>query len=239
MQYNADRPSFWPALLTPLLLALATGAAKAAAIDSMRLRQLAAQHVESMARNAHPDAQARVEIGDIDPRLRLPECSEPRFALPPSARIWGSGHLAVRCVAPSEWTLYLTYRIQLRGPGLITRRPLAARAPLATTDLEGAVIEYEQDPGLYPRDPGDLAGSQTTRPLAQGVALRLDMLRRPPAVRSGQKVRLFSEGTGFTVTQEGVAQQTVAMGEMVKVRLGNGRIVHGVVQRDGSVQVSP
>lgn len=228
-----------PVRVSLALFAFAAANAGAAPLDAARLRVLAAQHVEAMAQAAYPDAHVTVEIGPIDPHLRLTACPDPRFALPLSARAWGSGHLAVRCTAPAEWTLYLTYRIHLRGPGLVTRRPLAARAPLAPADMEVAIIEYEHDPGLYPRDPSELAGSHTMRPLAKGAALRMDMLRRPPAIRSGQKVRLVVQGAGFTATQEGTAQQTVAAGETVRVRLANGRIVQGVAKADGSVQVTP
>ncbi len=228
----------WTGLIG-LIGLIATHSAHPTPLDVTRLRQEAARYVESSTRAAHPDAQARVEIGEVDARLRLSDCAEPRFSLPAGARTWGGGHLAVRCMAPAEWTLYLTYRIRLSGPGLVTRRPLAVRAQLSATDVESAVIEYDQDPGLYPRHPDELAGSQASRPLAKGTPIRVDMLRRPPAVRSGQKVRLLAHGAGFTVSQEGVAQQTVAAGETVRVRLGNGRVVQGIAERDGSVRVSP
>jgi flagella basal body P-ring formation protein FlgA len=66
-----------------------------------------------------------------------------------------------------------------------------------------------------------------------------ESLSRPPAINAGQRVRIVARGAGFSVTQEGNALNTAAVGEPVRAKLRSGRIVHGVAQDDGSVLVQP
>jgi flagella basal body P-ring formation protein FlgA len=69
--------------------------------------------------------------------------------------------------------------------------------------------------------------------------LAIDMLRRPQVVRSGQRVRVVVEGSGFQVSQEGIAQNNAHAGETVKVKLDQKRFVQGTAQADGTIQVRP
>jgi len=178
-------------------------------------------------------------MGAVDPRLRFPDCPAPQFFLPSGNRPWGSGNLGVRCDAPEPWSLYIGYQIQLRGPALVAKRPLAARAPLAAADWDLKAADYSTDPGAYPRDLLRFPGATLSRPVTAGTPLQVDMLRRPRVVHSGQRVRVVVEGAGFEISQEGLAQNSAHPGEAVKVKLGDHRFVQGTAQADGSVRVSP
>lgn len=207
--------------------------------DWEKLRQRASAHLMKQATEAYPEAKASVRMGTIDERLRFPDCPAPEFFQPISSRGWGSGNLGVRCDAPEPWTLYVGYQIILHGPALLAKRPLASRSPLFASDWELAEIDYAADPGSYPRDLLQFPGATLNRPVAAGTPLQMDMLRRPQAIRSGQRVRILVEGTGFQVSQEGIAQNSAHVGESVKVKLADKRFVQGTAQADGSVRVRP
>jgi flagella basal body P-ring formation protein FlgA len=224
-------------LLAMTLLALPAAASPWQDWD--RLRRQAADYLLGQAKAGHPDATARVEMGVVDARLRFPACPAPQFFLPAGSKRWGSGNLGVRCEAPEPWSLYLGYQIQLRGPALVARRPLAARTPLAAADWETRDADYAGDPGSYPRDLGLFPEATLTRPVVAGTPLQIDMLRRPQVVRAGQRVRVVVAGAGFQVSQEGLAQNSAHAGDAVKVKLGDKRFVQGTAQADGSVRVLP
>ena len=205
--------------------------------DFRTLRAAAAAWLEAEAVKGYPDTLARVEIGMVDERLNLPACPEPRFFLPSGVDPWGNGSLGARCEAPKPWSLYIRFASRLRGPALIATHPLPARYVPVAGDLELRLLDYDQDPDMYPRELPP--GAQLLRPLAPGQALVLTGLRQPDAIRAGQKVRLTVAGSGFTVTQEGVALGNASQGQPVRVKTASGRIVQGVATRDGQVSIRP
>ena len=207
--------------------------------DHAALRLAAASHVEAVAQAAFPDAQVQVEIGSIDPRLILSPCPSPRFTLPAGAPPWGPGNLSVSCQAPKSWSVFLSYRISLRGPAWVARHPLPVGHVPRLDDLIPGEVEYVGNPGRYPRDPTRLAGAALARPLAEGRPLTLDVLRVRPLVRAGQKVRVLVQGPTFQVAQEAVAQGQAGQGERVRVKTPSGRVIEGMVEADGSVRIAP
>jgi flagella basal body P-ring formation protein FlgA len=222
-----------------LVLMCQAGARADTRQDFGALRAEATRFVASQAGIAYPGSRATVTVGPIDPRLNLPACPAPAFALASGNRLWGSGNLAVNCAAPSPWSLYLTYQVALKGPALLARRPLAAGTAPGPSDLTTGQVEYAADPGRYPRDPAHLAGAVLTRPVAQGSAITLDQLRAQPAIKAGQRVRVVFQGNGFQVSQEGIAQGQAGVGDNLRLKTPSGRYVQGTVQADGTVRVGP
>lgn len=205
--------------------------------DPEALRALAAAHLRSASRAAHPGLDAQVRIGQLDPRLRLPHCPEPEFQLTTGSRLYGSGSLGVQCREPRPWTLYLGYGIALSGDVLVARRPLPAGTGLLAEDVETRRMPLDQAPGNYFRAAEQLRGALTARALGAGQAITVDALKRRFAIRANQRVRLLVEGAGFQVSQEGTAQNAAYMGEAVRVKMPSGRIIQGVAEADGSVRV--
>jgi len=226
-----------------LLLALSAGSAQAQdgpqqAWSDLRLR--AERYLHELATRDDAAIQAQVDIGAVDPRLRLAQCARPVMFLPAGARLYGNGSLGVRCEDTAEpWSLYLTYRISLKGPALVTRWPLAARQPIRAGDLELREIAYDAPPGDYLRDTALLEGAITARPIPAGQPLTADRLVRSQTVRAGQRVKLWLSGSGFQITQEGVALNGAKAGETVRVRTDSGKLVQGQATADGRVLVRP
>ena len=57
-------------------------------------------------------------------------------------------------------------------------------------------------------------------------------------MRQGQRVKVISRGEGFEVANEGEALNDAAQGQIVRIKLGNGQVVKGIVDAAGSVVVS-
>ncbi len=224
-----------------LLLCSLFGTAQAEAGPDQDLRVLSTQaqrHIATLAGQAYPEVRSTVEMGAIDARLRLSRCERVHFFLPPGERLFGRGTLGARCEGPAQWTLYLAYRLDLSGPALVARHPLASRQPIHATDLELREVVYDRAPGEYFRT--ELPdGSLAARPIAAGQALTHDLLLQRDAVQAGRKVRVLVRGAGYQVSQEGVALNNAKAGAMVRVRTPNGRIVQGHASADGQVIVQP
>lgn len=193
--------------------------------------------LQAQASERYPDLGVNVQVIAPDNRLRMPACAALDFSLPSGSLLWGNGSLGVRCAAPSVWSLYTPYKIRLSGPALVSLRAVSARHALAPGEVELQRIEYHGMPETYPRDNHLLAGTVLVVPVSPGTAIRNDMLRRPPLVKAGQRVRIRADGPGFQVSQEGVAQQAGALGETIRLKTANGRILQGQVEADGSIRL--
>ncbi|MCU0840798.1 MAG: flagellar basal body P-ring formation chaperone FlgA [Thiobacillaceae bacterium] len=202
-------------------------------------RQAAERHLRELAERTYAGTQAMVEVGPVDPRLRMTRCAKLEFSLPPGSRPAGNGSLGVRCESPEPWSLYLTYQIGLRGPALVLKWPVAARQALREQDVETRAIVYETTPDRYLRRGESFEGAVAARPLAAGQALTVDSIQRRQAVRAGQRVKLIVVGSGFQVSQEGVALNDAAAGDTVRVRAPNGRVLQGSATADGRVRMHP
>jgi len=80
-------------------------------------------------------------------------------------------------------------------------------------------------------------GQVAARQLRAGQALRQSMVRAPELFKAGAQVRVVVQGPGYAVTAAGQALGAGAVGQSVRVRMENGRIVGGTVADNGSVQV--
>jgi len=228
-------------LLIAFLLACTLSAAPfpagAAGMNLAAMRQEAAAWLGHEVAQAYPDAVARVRIGAVDNRLRLGACEELRFFLPAGARLWNGGSMGVKCGAPSVWSLYLTYEVQLSGPALTARQPLPAHHLLSPADVDLSRVRYEQDPGSYLR--ALPARAATQRPMSAGQAILVYDVLQPDAIRAGSKVRVKVNGRGFSVVQEGKALNAAKVGGPVQVKMPSGRVVRGMATAAGEVEVRP
>ena len=224
-------------LLAELLCMPMRSMAASVPLDIPLLRTQAAAWLEQQAMTTYPGVSATAEVGEIDARLRFPACTETRFFLPANAQLWGRGSLGVRCEAPSPWSFYLSYRNRLSGPALVATRPIAAREAPVGSDIEVRLIEYPQPPDLYPRTlPPD---ARLNRPVSAGQPIPISWLSLPTVIQAGRQVRLQTRTPTFVVSQEGVALNAAAPGDMVRVKTPGGRIVQGTARQDGTVEVRP
>lgn len=204
-----------------------------------RLRTDAETFLRARIATTYPEYRADVAIGGVDPRLRLASCPAPVHFLPSSSHLWGSGSLGIRCDTPHPWSLYLSYRVRLTGPSLVARHPLQGGQTLTARDVEDTQVEFNADPGSYLSRLEPSRDAQVRRSVPAGTPLTVSLLRYPPIIRPGQRVRVISEGRGFQIGQEGVAQNSAGVGEIVRLKTPSGRIVQGVAQTDATVRINP
>lgn len=226
-----------PWFLLFLSASVLAGQAWAGDQDHNALRGQAADWLKLQAGASFPGTSAKVQAGQIDPRLRLGECAQVEFFLPAGARLWGAGSLGMRCGAPSNWSLYLTYRIQLSGPALVARHPLPARQALSAGDVGVARLDYQASPAAYLQ--ALPPGAVLNRPIPAGQAIRLESLVSPTVIQAGRKVRMRVTGPSFTIAQEGIALNSAKAGEAVRIKTASGRIVQGMAGQDGEVEIHP
>jgi flagella basal body P-ring formation protein FlgA len=209
-----------------VLLALLLAACGARAFDAAPL----AAQLQTLAREASAGKPARVEVevGSLDPRLRLQPCARIEPKLPAGARLWGRTRIALRCVdGPTKWQVWLPITVKVFGPALVARVPLAARASLAAGDFVIAEVDLAAGRGDTFTDAAALVGRTLAQPLAAGEPLRAPQLQPRSWFAAGDAVRVLAGGAGWRIAGEGVALAPGLEGRNVRVRTPAGRIVSG------------
>ena len=234
-----SRPATW---LHGLCLAMLTVlAAPALAQDlpqelgAVTQRWLDAALAQEQAGGALP-LRMEVSVGQLDPRLRLAPCARVEPHLPAGARLWGRTRLGLRCVEGAvRWNVYLPITVKAYGPAWVLTGSVATGAVLKEGDATEAEVDWAAESAAIVARPEAWVGLIAARPLQPGQALRQNMVRAPDLFKSGASVRVVAQGQGYAVTASGQAMSNGAQGQHVRVRMGNGRLVSGVVLEDGTI----
>lgn len=181
--------------------------------------------------------QVSWEIGGLDPGNQLAPCGNFEISRPVGARPWGRTHLLVRCLGEPGWRVHVPVHVRVKADYLISARPIPQGQAVSPDDLASEMGDLSDLPGNILTDATLAIGKVAAASIPAGRPMRADMLRAQNVIRQGQTVRIISRGPGFVVANEGRALGNAQEGQVAQVRLGNGEVVSGVAQADGSVAV--
>jgi flagella basal body P-ring formation protein FlgA len=181
--------------------------------------------------------QVSWEIGALDPDNRLAPCTQFDIRRPAGARPWGRSNVVVHCLGPAGWRIHVAVHVRVKADYLISVRPIAQGQVVSYDDLGAEPGDLAELPGNILTDAAAAVGKVAAASIPAGRPLRADMLRAQTVIRQGQSVKVVSRGPGFAVANEGRALANAQEGQVAQIRLGNGQVVSGVAQADGSVEV--
>lgn len=231
-----------PALGGLAVLMLA-GAAAGAQAPTSPLAPSLLTHVQALAQSgaragAPAEARIEVELGQLDPRLRLAACQNVQPYLPHGLRMWGRTRIGLRCVdGQARWNVSLPVTVRVFARALVATAALPAGAVLAQGELQLAEVDVAAESGQVFTDAAQLEGRSLQRPLAVGEVLRAPDLKQRRWFASGERVQVLGTGEGYTIASEGVAMEPGLEGQDVRVRFENGRTVTGRAVGERRVEV--
>jgi flagella basal body P-ring formation protein FlgA len=174
--------------------------------------------------------RVEVEVGQLDPRLRLAPCARIEPFVPGGARLWGRSLIGVRCIEGANWNVSLPINVRVFGQVLVANTTVVAGAPASVPDFRMAEVDLTREGRNVLNDPAALAGKILTRTISAGQPLRADHLRVPLAVSPGDPVRIRLLGNGFEVAAEGVALSGAGDGQPLRIRTDTGRVLSGTAR---------
>ncbi len=185
-------------------------------------------------------ANLRMEvlIGNLDSRLRLAPCGNVEPYLPVGVRLWGKAQVGLRCVdGISRWNVMLPVTVNAFGPAWVVRSQVPAGAVLTESDAVSSEVNWADDTNPVLADRGAWVGYVATRALTTGQTLRQGMVRPAQVFQAGAPVRVVAQGAGFQVTSDAQALSAGVVGQLARIKMGNGRISAGVVLDGKTVQI--
>ncbi|UXH79848.1 flagellar basal body P-ring formation chaperone FlgA [Roseateles amylovorans] len=187
---------------------------------------------------APTQARVEVELGRLDPRLRLAPCEQIQPYLPPGLRMWGRTRIGLRCLSgPTKWNVSLPLTIKVYGQAYVSVADLPVGTELTSDHLRLAEIDIAGDAGAIYTQPDAWQGRRLAKPLAAGEALRSSDLKLRQWVQPGDRVQVLATGQGYAVAGEGQAIGVGLEGQDVRVRFDNGRMVTGRTVGERRVEV--
>lgn len=177
----------------------------------------------------HGPARVELEVGRLDPRLRLAPCRRIETLLPPAGRLWGRTRIGLRCAeGERHWHVYLPLVVRVWAPALVPRQPLPPGTLLAPQMLTTAEVDWAAETTSPYTDAAPLAGRTLARPVAAGQPLRAADLRQRQWFAAGDTVTISARGDGFVVSGAAQALGAGVEGQLVRVRTESGRVLSGM-----------
>jgi flagella basal body P-ring formation protein FlgA len=228
------------ALSAALALGCAGVLAQAQEADLSEALVSQVREMASSARAAEGPARTRmqIEVGRLDPRLRLAPCEQVQPYLPAGFRAWGRTRVGLRCVrGPVAWNVYVPLQVKVFGPALVASHALSAGQRVTEGDLVQAEVDLAEDNSPALRDASAAVGRNLSRAVMAGASVRESFLRARQWFVAGETVSLVAQGAGFAVQGSGQAMSAGLEGASVRVRTESGRIVSGVAVGERRVEV--
>lgn len=234
----------WLMLVMLVVVAFASGRSIASADSIAQAKGLAVSDVETQIRafleqqTRSLPGEVRFSIGPIPNPTLVRQCRSVELAAGQGARSYGRTRVSVKCTEGARWNVLVPVQISLIADYVVSARPIPGGQTLTTDDLSLKTGDLGELPDGIVTDLAQALGRIARINLSAGQPLRADLLKARLAVRSGQTVKIHSRGVGFSVTNEGVALNQGAVGEVIKVRLSGGQVISGTAKADGEVEIA-
>ncbi|WP_418129394.1 flagellar basal body P-ring formation chaperone FlgA [Variovorax sp. 375MFSha3.1] len=168
----------------------------------------------------------------------LPACDAPEAFLPPGAKPWGRVSVGVRCQAQRPWTRFVQAHVSVEGSYFVAARAIDAGRPLGAGDVAERTGDLTRLPRSIVTSAAELAGVVTANRVAPGAPLRKELLRGVTVIQQGQAVKVVAQGQGFVVSTEAKAMTGATVGAVVQAKTRDGRLVSGVADEEGQIQLA-
>lgn len=212
---------------------------QALAITAQELKPLSENFLKAQLAQ-QPDAT--FTLGNIDPRLRLADCSEPlAIALfNPPTPLAGRVTLQINCPAPSPWKIYIPATLHIFKQVLVAKQALARGHSLNAADVEIQKRPIESLRSAYFSQTEEVIGKIIKRPLAAQAVITASQLENAVLVTKNQQVTINSQNSTVQVKANGIALMDGSLGERIRVRnTSSQKVIEATVEAAGIVRVNP
>lgn len=180
-------------------------------------------------------ASGEVEVGAIDPRLRLAACDNIQVDLPPTNAAMITAK--VSCPGPA-WSIYVPLHLHAWVDAVVAATNLAPNTTLTEAELtRGRADAFASNAGLV-TDPRQVEGKILRAGVIAGAPILAPLLDLPIAVHRGQKVVLTLSDPVMTIKATATALEDGRVGDSISVENSESqKTLRATVARDGGVEI--
>ncbi|QXI37101.1 flagellar basal body P-ring formation chaperone FlgA [Pseudomonas xantholysinigenes] len=195
--------------------------------------------VEDYLATTQTQGRYEIEVNKLDPRLRMPLCSQPLDASLESPTPLGRVTVRVRCDSTAPWTVFVPAQVRLLRDVVVMTRPLKRDSVVS----EGDVALRQRDVGTlgqsYLTQLDQAVGLKLLRPTVLDQVLTQQHLEQAEVVRKGDHVVIIARSGSLSVRMPGEALDKGGLQTQIRVRnLNSKRVVKARVTGPGQVEVA-
>ena len=231
-------------LMTTIVLVFSglTHLCEAAPATAKPIQNLAAlrDNVEQFLTQQTQDLPGKVAISvaSFDSRLALADCLSLDIFLSGNNRPWGKTSVGVRCLSPIRWTVYVQAHVSVIGDYVVSTASLQQGQLIQAKDVMLQMGDLTALPPGALTQVKDATQRILKTPVKPGAVIKADIIAFPIIVQQGQRIRIVTAGEGFTLSTEGLALNSAAVGEAVRARVASGQTIQGMAKENGQVEVA-
>lgn len=185
-----------------------------------------------------PGASVQVDLVKADERIGSMQCPAALFANSAGNKMWGRTFLRVQCVGSDTPAFFLGVDVKVWAPVLVVKSTVQSGQSLGLNDVEFRTMDLSQLSNGWVTDLAHLNNKTAARQLWPGTLLKHDHLKGQAMVKNGDTVKVMMKGPGFAIGGTAVAMGEAELGEVVKIKTAQGKILHGVARDALLVEVS-
>ena len=196
--------------------------------------------VEDYLASSQTEGRYEVQVNPLDPRLRMPLCSQDLDAtLESPAQPLGRVTVRVRCDSSAPWTVFVPAQVKLFREVVTMVRPLKRESVIGAED----VALRERDVGTLKQgflsQLDQAVGMKLLRPTVLDQVLTPQHLEQPELIQKGDQVVIIARSGSLAVRMPGEALVKGGLSEQIRVRnLNSKRVVKARVTGPGQVEVA-
>lgn len=187
--------------------------------------------------NINTDAEVQISVSQLDNRLRLAKCSQPKdIKLNGTQRRTRNVSVRVSCNGNSPWSIFVPAQIEVFQNVVVTTRDILKGEQLVPADIVLAKRDTSNLGFGYVGELKQLVGKELTRNVPSGHALRLAHVSEPNAISRGDKITIEAGTGGLIVASTGIAMADGKIGEQITVKNAQSkRVIEAYVVAPGRV----
>lgn len=225
-------------LVTLILWPIAAFAQAPASADYVtRVRAVAERQIAE-----HPSIAGREHAVRWESARGLVQCPVPaRVTVAQRERLWGAVSVSLFCPSGRGVTQVMKAYVAVPGDYWRAKAAVKAATPFKIEDwskVRGDLGQFSEPlAGALVQSLESVKGFESVRAIAPGRPLVLTDWQKITVIKRGAAVKVTLRGTGFDIAASGVALDEGAVGDTVRVKTPEGKLLEGVAEADGSVLV--
>ncbi len=168
--------------------------------------------------------------GKVQLRVSAPKHTDWLGPIPFNVVVMVDGQTVGKVTAPAT--------LEVWSDVAVAAKPLGRYQPINADDILIRKMNLARVPSNVITSADQVLGLRTNRSIAANSVLRDDQVESPPLVKRGDVVQVIAESQVLKITAKGLAKESGAKGERIKVmNLGSKKIIYALVVDGQTVQV--
>jgi len=230
--------------LMPMIICCLVSTSAAADTVRERIHTTVLDHLNSYYQHSTPSdssANQRIEIrvDQIDPRLTLPDCSQPlQASLNNNQRPVGKVSVKVQCQGLQPWSKYVPAEVHVIAQVLVANRNLRRGSVLSASDLDLVEMDLAVVRRTAVSNVAEVVGMELKQAISTGSPVVMESLAMPVVIKRGDLVQILAETGSITIRQQGEALQDGEIGKLINVRNSSSQLViQAIVVNSGQTKI--